>query len=147
MEENETAAFDVKVDSLDRHHVGELITPIAYANPVNELDFVLKQFNRGEVYTINTYVTYKKAVGEIKLSSSHSTIFVELTTSDERRIRQNFVFVFLTNSGAGIALAWWILFRGEWINDWSPEAVLKIVMMIFVILFIPLFAWKWVRSF
>lgn len=92
--EDETEAFNVKIESSDRHHLGEVLTPIAYENPTNELDFALKPFNRGDPYTINVHVTYKKAVGPIKLSTAHSTKFVEISSLNETTKRERAVYTF-----------------------------------------------------
>lgn len=70
-------AVDIKVITPDRHHVVEILTPVSPDNPLKELDFVLKPFNRRNKYRIDIYFIYDDVPGAIKLSSPHSTIFVD----------------------------------------------------------------------
>jgi hypothetical protein len=84
----DTEAFDIKVETLDRHHMADILTPVNFADSRSELDFLLRPFNRTDAYIINVYVTYKESVGEITLSSPHSTRFVEETTIPRQKSLQ-----------------------------------------------------------
>jgi hypothetical protein len=80
----ENKAVDLKWETPDRHHVLTLLTPVGLSTtPRKELDFTLKPFNRGEPYIVNVYYTYTDVPGSIKLSSSHSTQFIEMGITSE----------------------------------------------------------------
>jgi hypothetical protein len=70
--DKDTDAFDIKVETLDRHHVCEILTPVSIADTKNELDFSLRPFSRNDLYTITVYVMYKERVGRIRPGTEHN---------------------------------------------------------------------------
>ena len=66
----------------DRHHVAELLTPVDIHNTRTELDFSLHPFNRRDEYKVNVFFTYSDSPNPIKLSSSHSTKFIDMAKRD-----------------------------------------------------------------
>jgi hypothetical protein len=78
--DEDTEAFNIKVETLDRHHIGEILTPVTIADSTNEFDISLRPFNRGDLYLISVSALYKESVGEVSLSSPHTTRFVEIGT-------------------------------------------------------------------
>jgi hypothetical protein len=69
--------INVITESPDRHHSMVLVTPVSLAHPRKELDFKVTPFNRKEPYIANIYFRTKEIHSEIKLSSPHSSKFVE----------------------------------------------------------------------
>lgn len=80
--EGNNKVVDVRMHQPDRHHVMKITfnenleldkEPI----PITKPDFTLEPFNRGDSYKVDLYFTYDESPGEVKLSSPHSTQFVE----------------------------------------------------------------------
>jgi hypothetical protein len=70
-------AINVITESPDRHHSIVLETPVSLAHPRKEIDFKVTPFNRKEPYIANIYFRTKEIHSEIKLSTPHSSKFVE----------------------------------------------------------------------
>jgi len=136
--EDETEAFNTRIETLDRHHIGEVLTPVDYENPTNELDFALKPFNRSEAYTINTYVTYKKAVGEIRLGSPHSTRFVEIGSLNEIRGPELAIQSGVTGIGAILLALAGFLYSPSGITSHLIVVVAAVFLGAAVTAFVPL---------
>jgi len=104
-----TNAVDVKVEPPDRHHEMKVLTSLGLTEPKNEIDFLLKPFNRGDQYRTTLNLIYAKEPGEIRLGSPHSTRFVELSGNDSPLLlsvlhHANLVVFALTLFGALAAL-------------------------------------------
>jgi hypothetical protein len=141
----ETDAFDIKVETGDRHHAAAILTAVNFADSKNELDFLLRPFNRTDSYVINVYVTYKDSVGKVSLSSPHSTTFVEIgTPMDESK--QHFIFTVLMALAVSDAVFFLTIIPREWISDSSQKWVTMIFMLVFASIITPIVAWRLFRT-
>ena len=70
-------AVDVTVETPDRHHKLEILTPVGLTSPKQEIDFIAKPFNRDSAYTIKINFTYIEEPGVITLGSESPVRFVE----------------------------------------------------------------------
>lgn len=70
-------AVDQKFETPDRHHIGEALTPVSLFDQQTELDYSLKPFNRNDKYKLNVFLTFDAFPSEPKLSTAHSTQFVQ----------------------------------------------------------------------
>ena len=80
------AALISAASSADRHHQAEVLTTLGPAAPVGELDYVLRPFNRKDLYAFTLYVVAQQGqeqVGEIRLSSPEPVIFTKAPTVAE----------------------------------------------------------------
>lgn len=90
-------AVSAQGESPDRHHKGEVLTQIAIESPVSEVDFLLKPFNRQDVYSFNLFIVIPKdkreAKYEIQLSTQHSVKFVLMPIKSH--VAGNFIGAFV----------------------------------------------------
>lgn len=70
-------AVDVTVETPDRHHKLEILTPVGLTNPKQEIDLIAKPFNRDSTYTIKINFTYAEVPGVLTLGSELPVRFVE----------------------------------------------------------------------
>ena len=134
--EEDTDAFDIKVETLDRHHVGEILTPINIADTKNELDFSLQPFNRTDLYTMSVYVMYKERVGPIKLSSAHSTRFVEIGSFKENRWNELTFYPILTVTTLFFSVFAFLALTGRLTERWGNIIVITFISLLSSIAFI-----------
>lgn len=76
-------AIYIETDSPDRHHQVEQLTPLSFAEPKSEIDFVLSPFQKTETYSFRLLVVtseMNKDPGKIEFSSPESVRFVALPT-------------------------------------------------------------------
>jgi len=62
------------------------MTPIIFADPKSEIDFLLRPFNRKEFYLLRLLIVISeksKQLGDIEFSSPEAIRFVELPTTKE----------------------------------------------------------------
>lgn len=79
-------AVFVEAQSEDRQHKVKQLTPISFAEPQSELDFLLYPFSRRDSYSLRLLVLIgdgKQQPGEISFSSPESIRFVKMPTIDE----------------------------------------------------------------
>ena len=79
-------AIYVEARSQDRHHQVQQLTPLSFAEPQSELDFVLRPFYPGESYSLRVFVitsTEQDKPGEITFSSPQDVHFINMPTIAE----------------------------------------------------------------
>ena len=85
-------AIDVKIETPDRHHKMELLTPVDVSAPKEELDFSMQPFNRNDTYTFDVFYIYADFPSAIKISSPHAQRFVKVNPWDLRESPVSTVF-------------------------------------------------------
>jgi len=76
----------VEATAPDRHHVVNPQTVVSPLSPQSEIDFSLKPFNRGDLYSFRLYVVIpktRKEPAEIRLGSASPIRFVAMPTTTE----------------------------------------------------------------
>jgi hypothetical protein len=79
-------AVYAEVQSSDRHHHIEQLTPVTFAEPKSQVDFIVQPLNRGDSYFLRLLILTsedKEHPGEIDISSPQAVCFVDLPTVAE----------------------------------------------------------------
>ena len=78
-------AVRVEPDTPDRHHTITPHTEITPQNPADALDFVLKPFNRDDIYRLKVFIVAgKDKLSPIKISSPEPVRFISVPALVER---------------------------------------------------------------
>lgn len=94
-------AVDVTVETPDRHHKLEILTPVGLTTPKQEIDFIAKPFNRDSTYTIKINFTYIEEPSVITLGSELPVRFVENRRRTATTMGELLILVALESLGAG----------------------------------------------
>lgn len=79
-------AIYVEPQTQDRHHFAEQVNQVNLSLPVSEIDFILKPFNRRDVYSFKLFIVIPKDMekpDKINLSSPHPIRFIDVTSTAE----------------------------------------------------------------
>jgi hypothetical protein len=79
-------AIYVEPQSQDRHHVVTLVNQVYLNFPASEMDFILRPFNRRDVYSFKLFIVIPKDMekpDKINFSSPHPIRFIDMTSTAE----------------------------------------------------------------